>query len=309
MVDLKQRDEELRESKAMLARAREAAEAASEDNANTRAAAAEVEDLRRRLKNGQARAEEELQGVLREFEVLKASADEAAVNGRARIKSAEEEAARLREQLDASRHLVARAEDAEAELAETRRDAAAAKENGTARIKAGEAALEAANAEVEDMKLRLRNGQARADEALEKATARADDAERRLEETRRQASLAAETGAARVAALEEEVELGRDAFVEIKRLERIIEGEGSTGAKRLLAAELEDVKRQAALAAEKGGARIRDAEAELERVRAELARMAAERGGENGSGDARTSGRFSDDASGEPTRSRRSWRT
>ena len=54
------------------------------------------------------------------------------------------------------------------------------------------------------MKLRLRNGQARADEALEKATARADDAERRLEETRRQASLAAETGAARVAALEEE---------------------------------------------------------------------------------------------------------
>jgi len=127
------------------------------------------------------------------------------------------------------------------------------------------------------MKLRLRNGQARAEEALAEATGRADDAERRLEETRRQASLAAETGAARIDALEAEVERGRDAFVEIKRLERIIEGEGSTGAKRLLAAELEDVKRNAALAAEKGGARIRDAEAELERVRAELARMAAER--------------------------------
>ena len=302
MVDLKQRDEELRESKAMLARAREAAEAASEDNANARAAAAEVEDLRRRLKNGQARAEEELQGVLREFEGLKASADEAAVNGRARIKSAEEEAARLREQLDASRHLVARAEDAEAELAETRRGrgggegerhGAQSRRGGAGGCERGGGGHEAAAAE-RTGESRRGAGKGHRPRGRRRETPGGDAAP---------SLFGGGDGAPRGAALEEEVERGRDALVEIKRLS------ASSRAKARARSACSPPSWRTSSA--KRALPRRAARASATPRRTARARRAGAhgggRGGENGSGGARTVGSPTT-ASGEPTRSRRSWR-
>ena len=273
MRDLRTMNNELATANASLEDAKRFAAAASASELESRAVVAEVEDLRKRLVNGQLRAEEELRAVLVDFEALKASADSAAVAGRAQIHNLKEETVSLKRELENARNSVGRAKDAEFELEEVTRNAAVAAENGGARIRAAETALAEALAA-----LKKRENQNDFQEDFEYAKARALAAEAELEDVTRDAAEARKHGTAKILALEQEVEKGQDAYLEIQRLERIIEGEGSTGAKFLLAAELEDVKRSAARAAEKGGARIREAERELARVRKELARMAEERG-------------------------------
>jgi hypothetical protein len=287
------KDDDMKRMKDALEEARGAAvvaaEAAKKLESARDAAEAEADDLRVRLKNGEAGAAKYADTLTKELDSIRVAATSAAEEGGKRVRDVNERVKELmtmmeekdkdvrnmQEQLDEARAVAAAAAEEAKKLEIVREQAESAAVEGRARISSLSERVDALQAKAEEKDVALRSvleelAKARdasekardaeqqreaAVEAAEEATERLMANKRELEEIREEAATARKEGTAQIRAQEEELERRRE--------EEILAAKALEAA----AIELEKIKSDANSAAENVGARIRALQDEVEILR------------------------------------------